>query len=593
LNRLDEGARSLRNLATLKIAQGDLATAATLADRAVEMALAQPALASPWTIYHLRGRIHRARGRLPEALNDFRVALDLTRRFRLDALPADSIRVLTDVRLDEIYASFVETAALVALDEGQPNLAREAFEAAEENRSASLRALLAEPEDWRARLPAAYWQALARTHAAEAAVLRSDNPGARSQLNHMRAALLEMEYKARSNRPLEPRHFVRKAQDNLDAGTALFGFHLGEAASFLWAVTDTDFRLYRLPPAAWISARTMDFERAISNGDPTAVELGDELYRSLFGGVAPHILLKPRWLLALDTQLFRLPFAALVTGTAGGRPAYLVERHAVQIIPGILGWKRPDAAVRLQRFSGRFIGVGDSIYNRADPRWRELRGASAITAGLPRLVASRREIESCSRAWNAATSPLLLTGSDAVKAGIRKALAADSAVVHFAVHVIQATAGPGSGLIHLVVSPSGPAGSELLSPVEISAWRINGGLIVVNGCSSGAAPDVAAGSGPRGRSWLAVANGPQVLPGNELNRLTRAWLAAGADAVAATRWASPDEDGRLFVSLYRHLRQSPDPDPAQSLRHAQLEMLASGSWASNPSYWASFFLVGS
>ncbi|MCC6861402.1 MAG: CHAT domain-containing protein [Bryobacterales bacterium] len=592
LNRLDETARSLRNLATLKLAMGDLPAAEALSSRAVALALAQPTLASPWTIYHLRGRVYRRQGRLKDALADFRAALELTRRFRLEVLPADSIRALTDVRLDEIYSSFVETAALLALGRNRADLAREAFQAAEENRGASLRALLEEPDDWRSRLPARYWQVLAGTHAAEADVLRS-GAAARGRLHKMRNALVEMEYKARSNRPVEGENLVRRAQGNLDARSALFSFHLSGEASFLWALTEKDFRLYRLPPAASLSSRAVAFERAVSNGEPEAEGLGRELYQALFGAVAPHILARPRWLLAPDAQLFRLPFAALVAGTGRQGPEYLVERSALQLIPGAAGWKHPDAAARLRRLSGRFVGVADGIYNRADPRWRQLPGRPALTSDLPRLPAGRREIESCSRAWNAPAPPLLLTGTRAVKTGIPAALAGDSSIIHFAVHVVQAPSAPGGGLIHLVLSPAGPPGGELLSPLEISALRLNGGLVVVNGCSSGAPPQPAGYSpGLGGRPWLASAATPPVLPGNELNRLTRAWLAAGADAVAATRWPSPDEDGRLFSSFYRRLRESADRDPAMALRQAQVEMLASGGWTSSPSYWASFFLVG-
>ena len=48
-------------------------------------------------------------------------------------------------------------------------------------------------------------------------------------------------------------------------------------------------------------------------------------------------------------------------------PAYLAENHTTEIIPGAGHWVdaslRPDVAL-----APVFVGVGDPIYNKADPR---------------------------------------------------------------------------------------------------------------------------------------------------------------------------------------------------------------------------------
>jgi CHAT domain-containing protein len=78
--------------------------------------------------------------------------------------------------------------------------------------------------------------------------------------------------------------------------------------------------------------------------------------------------------------------------------------------------------------------------------------------------------------------------------------------------------------------------------------------------------------------------------------LTRAWLAAGASAVVASRWPTPDDSGELFLSFYRHFGASAQleaaPRPAVALQKAQLEMLHSASWRSFAKYWAAHFIVG-
>ncbi|HKA02397.1 MAG TPA: CHAT domain-containing protein, partial [Candidatus Solibacter sp.] len=128
---------------------------------------------------------------------------------------------------------------------------------------------------------------------------------------------------------------------------------------------------------------------------------------------------------------------------------------------------------------------------------------------------------------------------------------------------------PAHGLIALSLNPQRQ--SELLGPLEIAGWRTDAGLVVLSGCNSGEG---------------------QVLPGTGLLGLTRAWLTAGARAVIASAWPTPDTNGALFQSLYRHLAGRPEPGPAEALRAAQLEMIRSGDWRASPRYWGAYFATG-
>jgi CHAT domain-containing protein len=96
-------------------------------------------------------------------------------------------------------------------------------------------------------------------------------------------------------------------------------------------------------------------------------------------------------------------------------------------------------------------------------------------------------------------------------------------------------------------------------------------LVVLSGCSSG---------------------GADALPASGLMGLTRAWLAAGARAVVASHWPTPDDRGVLFMDFYKHFRETPDAGPAVALRRAQLDMLRAGGWRSDPQYWATYFVNG-
>jgi CHAT domain-containing protein len=127
----------------------------------------------------------------------------------------------------------------------------------------------------------------------------------------------------------------------------------------------------------------------------------------------------------------------------------------------------------------------------------------------------------------------------------------------------------GSGLIALSLDDHGALG--LMGPADIAAHRLGGALVVMNGCHSGQG-EALPGSGPMG--------------------LTRAWIAAGARAVVATRWDVPDGAAQsLMVSFYRALRSPDGGSPAQALRTAQLQALRAGGPDAQPSRWAGYFLL--
>jgi CHAT domain-containing protein len=74
--------------------------------------------------------------------------------------------------------------------------------------------------------------------------------------------------------------------------------------------------------------------------------------------------------------------------------------------------------------------------------------------------------------------------------------------------------------------------------------------------------------------------------------LTRAWIAAGARAVLATRWDVPDDTAQsLMVNFYRALRRSDGGSPALALRAAQLQALHGHGPDAQPSRWAGYFLL--
>jgi CHAT domain-containing protein/predicted negative regulator of RcsB-dependent stress response len=584
LHRLTHLTNSYFNLGRLRLAQRDLRSAAVLLDEAISRQQHHPdSWTNPWSLYHARGQAHMAAGEGRAAFTDYQKALELAREWRLEVLPTDFTRISSEGDLQEIYSSFIESANQLYLASGsRSELAAESFRAAEENRGASLHALLREPKDWRAALPDEYWQTLAQLHNTEVSLLQQDDVRVRQNMQHLRSQLLLAEAKAGSNVELISDKLLNRVQENLPPDAALLSFHLGERQSFLWAVSRERFRLYALPDRSHLTGGINDFVEAVRTRQDSATHLGRELYEDLFGRLAASFREKPKWILALDEQLFRIPFGALVVDSGG--PVYLAERHAVRVTTGAVALVEGHHRTWNQLLSGRFLGVGDAIYNTADPRWREPQRERVDSFpgvvfaasenprrqgwALARLPGSAREIESSARAWDAPSS-ILLEGPDAAPAPLRKALQTEPSIVHIAAHFLQGSTPPRHSLITLSLSQ--PGDLQMLSPLEITRFNFNAGVVVLSGCSSGRA---------------------DVLPASGLMGLTRAWLAGGARAVVASHWPTPDDSGPLFVSFYQHLHQTPEAGPAAALQGAQREILRAGGWRSNPQYWATYFVVG-
>jgi hypothetical protein len=105
--------------------------------------------------------------------------------------------------------------------------------------------------------------------------------------------------------------------------------------------------------------------------------------------------------------LFDVPFAALPADSPSATSSAIstATRRVTEIIPGATLWSnhppRPG--------SGMLLGLGDAIYNLADPRLGKKFGQPsgntprlqpvAFTA-LPRLVASASELEASASAWH-------------------------------------------------------------------------------------------------------------------------------------------------------------------------------------------------
>jgi CHAT domain-containing protein/tetratricopeptide (TPR) repeat protein len=531
------------------------------AARYFEQALALPEDRLPrWKILNDRARFRMETGDERGALADFRQVNAIAARLRLDMVPADQDRVAFENGIGEHLRAFVGLGNRIASRTGDAALMEETFNAAAQSRLWSLRTLLPSSTDWRSHLSAAYWEKLGRYQQLQRKALATDSDDVDEETSRLRLDLQQMEAAAgsRSATPgAAATSALKHARALLDGDTVLFSFHISPEGGWVWAVDRGGVSIYALPPEAELRRSVEAFAVDLN---PAA---GHRLYSQLFGRIPAVLTSQSRWLLELDGPLHDVPFAALAvstgSGSRGGAPAFLVEHHTLQTIPGSsLLENRPFTA------SGRFVGIGDPVYNAADTRFR---GSSRTPEySLPRLTGTEHEVAACARAWRGQDTHLL-TGTRAAMEEFRGAAASGASILHFATHVVPGTGDYRSGLIALSLNRSGEM--ELLGPREILAGPVPADLVVMNGCHSSQGESV---------------------PSNGRMGLTRAWIGAGAGSVLATQWDIRDtESEQLMVSFYTALRKAPGRGFAQALREAQLEALRADS--SNIRRWAGYYLL--
>ena len=571
--------------------------ALALTERAL---LASPSDPARYMLIHQRGQIREMLGEPQRALEDFSAAVDKASQWSGRVPPGQSVMTGVHVGLQrQVYDSFIEAASREALRTSHPSIAADAFLALEANRAASLRESRVLAPVWKKKLPMEYWETLAKLSREDAQGLGTSTVSPESK--RLRLVLTEMESIAglgvslNSGENFRTRSSLTHIQHGLSESELLLSFYLGRQESYVWAVTNSSLEIHRLPSAGELGEEIRRFRQALlAEAESSAREqLAADLYQRLLGWVDSKGAAKTSWLLSLDGPLFDLPFAALVSGYENGRPVYAVEQHSIQELPGAMFRSATSAGDGTSR---GFLGVGDAVYNSADPRWRSGRSSwrlaisgplaealspsalspSAASSGQQnRLVSTSRELSRSSRNWQSdvgsARQIQILEGTAASRSAFLAGINAFGTqhvtlTIHLATHVLASAMQPEQAFLAFSLDASGNPG--LLSTSDVGLLHVPDALVVMTGCATAAG---------------------DVRPGVGLLGLSQAWMMAGAKTVVATNWPVPDADGDLIPTFYRNLRGT---SAAEALRRSQVQLIHSGTWQSSPSYWAAFQVMG-
>ena len=381
--------------------------------------------------------------------------------------------------------------------------------------------------------------------------------------------------------PIDAEQLQKKmAEDRM----ALAEFFLGEDRSFVWLFARGEVFFETLPGRKEIEKAVSSYLTLLAAApDPMYFEKetdelrkrAGELFAILFGRLSSQIETGQRLIVVPDGLLHYLPFETLIRN---GR--YMVEDHEISYNPSasILGlWQKAESRVdsddRME-----LLAIGDPVVepgakttggkpgNGLSEQARRMLVARGFR--LSQLPRTRDEVLSLADLFPPDRQKSLL-GSEATEEALKLESLKRYRRLHFATHSLIDEKSPLRSAV--VLTPGDQAKEDgLLEVSEISRLDIDCDLAVVSACQTG-----------RG----------QLLSGEGIVGLSRAFLLAGARSVVVSLWnVSDTSTSRLMKYFYQNLTGG--LGNAAALRKAKLQMLGGVKQTRHPYYWSSFVMIG-
>lgn len=423
----------------------------------------------------------------------------------------------------------------------------------------------------------------------------------------------------------QPLNLKQIQQEVVDADTLLLIYALGDARSYLWAVTPDSITSFTLPgrePIEQVSRRVCElltlrnrrvkgvsaaaWESQIRRAETAYDQAARELSRMVLGPPAA-LFGKKRLVIVADGALHYVPFAALpAPGEDGGRVKHrplakshqrlLMSEHEILSLPSAssLLVLRKELAGRKPAPRAAMV-LADPVFDREDARVQasvkrqitkaaktgdEIAGLALARSvnevglnergELPRLPFTRQEAEAIyaltrlAGIWKA-------VDFEASRATVSSPELSQYRILHFATHGLLNNEHPElSGIVLSLIDREGRPQNGFWRLYDIYNMKLGADIVVLSACQTALG---------------------KLIKGEGLVGLTRGFMYAGAARVVASLWRVEDEaTAELMKKFYEGMIRD-GLRPGEALRSAQVWMEKQKRWRA-PYYWAGFVLQG-
>jgi CHAT domain-containing protein len=379
-------------------------------------------------------------------------------------------------------------------------------------------------------------------------------------------------------------------QAGIDPDAILLQYSLGEARSFLWAVTRESIRGFVLPDRVTIerAAREVHADLGLAPGARVGNSLQAKLARLaqyVLHDVGDIVATKRRLLVAADGALQYVPFGVLpVAGPAHTRPIPLIAARDDLEIVAVASMSARRAVTSPSRSGPASIALfADPVMEEADGRFEGdgstapapttdalMTARSATGPTLGRLPYTGREAQAIAALLPNAANHIAV-GFDANLDAVLSDDLRKYRYVHFATHGIVDSERPSlSALALSQFDERRQRRPGYLRLYDIYTLALDADVVVLSAC------ETALGREIRGEGFIG---------------LTQGFAYAGARNVVASVWQVPDSaTAELMTRFYQRLLTE-HQSPASALADAQRSMAVERGRA-DPYFWGAFVIQG-
>lgn len=367
---------------------------------------------------------------------------------------------------------------------------------------------------------------------------------------------------------------LEEAQKRLiDKDAVVFAYALAKEKSYALAITDKDLKIFSLPDYQKIHTLVRGHLSSITDAANLDFRQGYLLYQIL---VEPGLdRAKPKKIIFVpDDILYFLPFETLLTKKEGNE--WLIKKYEVSYVPSLSALR--ELIERKKENSERptkdILALGDPFYGERELDISKGKGTE-ITANFLsdsdfrflRLKYSGDEVAKIASYFNPRKKEILLR-EHATEETFKEKRLSDYRIIHVAAHALINDKKPSRSAIVLSLNQDSRE-DGFLQMREIFKLKLNADLVALSACHTGLG---------------------QLIRGEGIEGLSRAFFYAGASALLLSLWAINDQaSSQLLDRFYYHLQSGQSINAA--LKKAKLELINSGV-LSHPYFWGAFIVSG-